>query len=339
MSTHSTTAVEQLLRRTYAEVSARTEVGDTPLFSDDGRAVARVTPLESAAARRRTPWFAAAAVLVLVVGGLVVLTGRQASAPAGRSAPRHVVPAWIPQVEGDSVSYLRFALTEINVADDVERLTWSTNAASISVTLDRVDASLPDGEAVEVGRTVASRNDDSLSWFGPGGALVTVSWSGAVDATMIDTFVDGLVYADDAMWSELTDHGGFLEDSYSPITSWRIDADPDFTIELVGNLHEGLALQVGSNGWALPIAECTWGWNDAVIEYPDDPGDPGRVGYVVLVPGVPDAVTVRASGEPDTVVRLTSLAPTLDVSVGTVVYDNRLLSSPGPDVGCNGDVS
>lgn len=312
--------VEDLLRRTFAEVAERTTV------TTSARTVATATPER----RWQRQLLAAAAVLVLVVGGLLVLTGRDADRPAGRGTPTRVVPGWVPRPPTTYGFFTPYALTELTSTAERDLVTYATASGSITVTLDRTRTSLPDGTPTEVRGGEARRTDSSLAWIGAGGAVVEVSWSGDVTDQMADSFVQGIAEVDETTWSELAGTGGFREDTYDPFTTVRIDADVPFDAELVGDLHQGLSLWIGSSGFLLgSVDRC-----DASVNYRTSDWESDVTGYTILAPGDVTSAVVRPIGNDDRVVEMTSLLPLADVSIGGVVYEDRAPNTQLPRVDC-----
>lgn len=331
MSTpRSSTEVEHLLRRTYAAVAERTAV--SPASNVDEVQLSPSVPTVRRAPSARL--VASAAAFVVLVGGLLALTGRDGAQPAGRDVSTRILPGLVPNdgpLDG-SGDWRPFALTELRTDPDRDRVTYSWYAASISLELDRTRRSLPDGEAVTIRGTQGRRTDSTLSWLGPDGALVEVSWSGEVVDDQIDSFVQGILYVDDDTWLEAAGTGGFRPQSTDEaIATVRIDAEVPFDVELLGNLHEGLAVWLGSSGFIIggPNIECRPVYNDLT----SDP-ESNRIGYAVLAGGDVVAAVVRAIGDDEQRIEMTSLLPLADLSIGGVVYENRRSSSPLPRVDC-----
>lgn len=320
MTVRSPANLEDLLRRTYAEVAARTSITQPT----------HAATAEPAASRWQRQLLAATAVLVLIVGGLLVLANRDAERPAGRGTPTRVVPGWVPRLTTPGGDWRTFALSELTSTSESDRITYSADAGEVTLTLDRTRTSLPDGTPTEVRGGDARRTGTSLAWIGPRGAVVEVSWSGDVTDQMVDSFVQGLAEVDERIWNELAGTGGFREDPYEPLASVRIDADVPFEVELVGDLHQGLSLELGSIGFpAGSIDRCAASVNDRTSDWESD-----VTGYTVLAPGDVTSAVVRATGADDRVVEMTSLLPLVDVSIGGVVYDDRTSSEPLPRVDC-----
>jgi hypothetical protein len=314
--------VEDLLRRTFAEVAERTTVAAAP-------AAPHAVP-GPARGRWQRQLAAAAALVVLVVGGLFVLTGRDAERPAGRGTPTRVVPSWGPRFATADGDQRPFALTELTSTAERDRVTYSADAGTLAIELDRTRSSLPDGTPTVVRGTDARRGESSLAWIGPGDAVVEVTWSGEVTDEMVTSFVQAVAEVDDATWAELTATGGFRERSYEALAEVRVDADVPFTVEIVGDLHEGLSLQLGNSGFRLGYVDrCASSVNDLTSDFEAD-----VTGYLVLAPGDVEAAVIRPIGDDDRVVEMTSLLPLADVSIGGVVYEGRSPSTQLPRVDC-----
>lgn len=320
----SSSDVEQLLRRTYAEVAARTSVGSG---TADGEA--RVVPIASARSARWRPALTAAAVLMALVAGLVVLAGRDDGAPAGRGTPTHLAPAWIPRSVTPDGDGRLFPLTELVSTDDgYDRLVYATDVAS--VTLERFH----DGTSGD--RRGASSSGGERRWAAPDGSEVVVSWSGEVGQAMIDTFVDGLIGADDELWADLIARGGFAPDlgAERALVTFPIDADEPFRVELVGDLHGGIMLRNGPSGFQIPVTACTADVNYDVADLRGrDLEQPGPIGYIVLVPGRRETAAV-VDGSDRFDIAVTPLDPVAAVSVGGIVLDDRVLADEPPTVEC-----
>lgn len=314
--------LEELLRRTYAEVAARTAV--------TSEAVATTRPPRPPAPPRRGRLLAAAAVVAIVVGGLALLADRDAEPPAGRGTPTRVAPGWVPRSTTPYGFSTTYALTELSSTGVHDIVTYSAAAGSITLTLDRGGSSLPDGTPTEARGAEARRTDHSLAWVGPGGAVVEVTWSGDVTEPMVESFVQGIVAVDDAAWAALSSTGGFRERSYEPLATVRVDADVPFDVELVGDLHEGLSLRLGPSGYSTgSIDRCAASVNDSTSDFEND-----IAGYVVLAPGDVEVAVVRPIGDDERRVEMTSLLPLADVSIGGVVYEGRSPASELPRVDC-----
>lgn len=326
MTNHRSTAdVEAILRRTYAEVAERTVVMPAP--TDAATRPAPHSPPGRTATRRL---LAFAAVLALVVGGLIVLANRDAERPAGRGVPTRVVPGWVPRTTSADGDGRPFALTEIDSDAQRDRVTYASAAGSVTVELDRTTTSIPDGSPVVVRGVEGRRTDSSLAWIGPADALVQVTWSGQVSDAMVDSFVQGLAEVDDETWEEVAGTGGFREPTEQPLAQVRVAADEPFEVGLVGDLHVGLSLRAGPNGFSLgSIDACRAGINYLTSDLDDD-----VTGYVVLAPGHIESAVVRPIGNDDRVIEMTSLLPLADVSIGGVVYEERAPNTQLPRVEC-----
>lgn len=296
--------VEDLLRRTYADVAERTAVtapGDAVLVPLAGR---------SRASRLR-PYLAAAAVLTLVVSGLALIAGRSDDQVADDGDFVHAVPSWVPHL-GTEGSRRPLRLTAIESSDTVDVLTWSADAASVTLRVERSGA-----VGVAVGRpstatdSAGSAGGSPLRWTERTGVVLEVAWTGDVPASEIDTFVRGIVLVTAGQWDELTSKGGFRDGDLQELTRFRIEADDAFDLRLVGDLHGGLHLE--QEGFGVPPA--TLG-RCRVQEVEQATGDGAATKrYVVLTPGQVSEAVVRATGV-DHVVTMTSLGPAVDVSVG-----------------------
>lgn len=324
-ASRSTDDVERLLRRTYAEVTERTTMSP--------RATSGVVRLSPATAPRLggRHILVAAAMFALVVGGLFALSNRDAEQPAGRDVATRVVPGWVPSLASADGSIDRaLILTELHSNPERDRITYANRDASITVELDRTRRVLGDGEPATVRATPGRRTDSSLSWIGPDDAVVEVSWTGSVDETTIDSFVRAIAYVDDDVWIETVGTGGFRRQPPEPLATVRIDADVPFDVDIVGDLHDGLSLQVGPNGFrSLGTGRCS-----ASVNYETSDLDTNVTGYVILAPGDAASAVVGAIGNDDRRIDLTSLLPLVDVSIGGVVYDERRPSARLPVVDC-----
>ena len=328
MSTsRSTPDVEQLLRRTYADVAERTTVA--PSLDD------RVVPVAPSIAPTRSgrrQILAAAAVMVLVVGGLLVLANRDAEGPAGRDAPTRILPGWVPRFTTPAEGFepRPLALTELQSDAERDRITYADAVGSITVELDRTRGVPSNGEPVIVRGGPARRTDSTLSWLGPDNAVVEVSWSGAVDDALIDAFVEALAYVDEDTWIEATGTGGFRRAPAESLITVRIDADPPFDVDVNGDLHSGFSLWFSESGSvALGTGRCS-----ATVNFDTSSREPNVAGYVILAPGDVSTVVVSTDGTEDRRVEVTTLLPLADVAVGGVVYENRTTSAPLPRVDC-----
>ena len=320
----STADVESILRRTYAEVAKQTTV-EQPIGGGRGPAL-----VVTATKPWRRQMLAAAAVLVLVVGGLFVLANRGIEQSAGRDGPTRIVPGWAARfTSSDGAFDLRsFALTELTSDSARDRITYASAAGSITAVLDRTRGLPSEGDRVMIRGGQARRTVSTLSWLGPDNALVEVSWSGAVDDSMIDLFVQSLAYVDEDVWSEVAGTGGFRRSLRDPLDALSVDADRSFDVEIVGDLHQGLQLQVGPNGFlALGVGRCS-----ASVNFETSDPDAGEAGYVLLAPGNVTSVVVTTDGD-DRQVDVTSLLPLIDVAIGGVVLP-RPSHAELPSVDC-----
>jgi hypothetical protein len=317
--------VETLLRRTYAAVAGRTTVAaagpgeDVPSWS--GRRVVRF--------RRQRLFAAVAALLALFVGGLLVMSDRTAEAPAGRDQPTRILPGWIPVVTSSDGRLRTFPLTELHSEAERDRITYATSDASMSVVLDRTRGLTAGGEPVSVRGASGRRSASTLSWIGPGGALVEVSWTGAVDDTMVDHFVRGLAFVDEDTWTEAAGTGGFRRAMRDPLVTVRIDGDEPFEVGLVGDLHEGLIVQVGEFGLLAGYERCQASWKSEISDL-----EAAVAGYLLAAPGDVTSVVVRTGDSAERRVELQSLLPVVDLSLGSTVYENRTETSETPRVDC-----
>ena len=280
----------------------------------------------------RRQLLAAAAVLALVVGGLLVLADRDMEPTTGRDAPTRILPGWVPRFTSPDGGFepRPLALTELRSDAERDRITYANALGSITVELDRIRGVPSDGEPVIVRGGPARRTRSTLSWLGPDAALVEVSWSGAVDDAMIDTFVGALAYVDDDVWVEAAGTGGFRRDPTESLVDVRIDAEPPFDVDVDGDLHDGFSLRFGQSGSdALGTGQCS-----ATVNFETSSRASNGAGYVILAPGDVSSVVVSTDADEDRRVEVTSLLPLADVAVGGVVYDNRSLGAPLPRVDC-----
>jgi hypothetical protein len=260
------------------------------------------------------------------------LVNRDVERPAGRDAPTRVLPGWVPRFASPDGGFepRPLALTELRSDAERDRITYANAVGSITVELDRTRGVPSDGEPVIVRGEPGRRTDSTLSWLGPDNAVVEVWWSGAVDDAMVDVFVQALAYVDDDVWIEATGTGGFRRAFRDPLTTVEIDAATPFAVDIVGDLHEGLQLQVGTSGFvALGVSRCSASFTDETSE-----PEANVTGYVILAPGDVSSVVVSTDQDEDQRVDVTSLLPLADVSVGGVVYENRTSSAPLPRVDC-----
>jgi hypothetical protein len=309
------TDVEDLLRRTYADVAERTtvtHVGD-----------AAVVPLAS---RRRGSWLrptlAAAALLALVVSGLVVIAGRSDDRAADTGDLVHAVPSWIPQL-GPEGSMRPMRLSAIESSDTVDSLTWSADPGSVTLRTERSAA-----VGVAGGRPAVASDGDGLAtgsplrWIERTGLELEVAWTGGLPATEIETFVRGIVLVTPDQWRALTARGGFRDEHMEEITRFRIDAEADFDVGLVGDLHSGLSLEMDNLG--MPVAVI-----DRCYATATTTDDPATTGYVVVTPQQTSEVIVTADGETHQIA-MTPLGPAVPLSVGGLVLE-RPVTARYPD--------
>lgn len=306
--------LERLLRRTYREIAARTDETTSPERPDQN----------AARSRRWQPVLAAAAVVAVVVGGLLALTNRGADAPAAIGEPRHIVPGWIPRADADDGDR-RFALTEITSTADVDRLVWSADIGSVTLEYDRSATMMVTGVPATVRDAPAVRTPDGIEWWGPAGGVASLTIEGGVDPGVLDTITRSLVYVDDSVWSTLTATGGFTGDADRPLRAWRIEADAGaFDLLLRGNLHDGFSPTDGMTGWSLDLVGCRTAINYGLSDLRGEPDRAlSRTTYTIVARGAPTEVVVSTDGELDRVVSMTSLEPTLDLSVGAIEYVGR----------------
>lgn len=314
----STDEVEALLRRTYTEVAARTFV-DEATSAGEARVV---SPRDRRAATWQRP-IAVAAAVVLMIGGLLALIARRADAPATGGEHGHVVIGSLPVTSGEPAGFpTSFALTDVVSTDSLDRLVYASAAAS--VTLEVTTASgVPDGEPIEVRGVTGRRAGTSVSWNLPTGGLATLSWSGSIDQDSIDAMLDSLLYVDDDVWRSLWEHGGFREFD-NAIATWRIPGDRRFEVALRGNLHDGFTLETGPSGIRLRTPatttnRCEIHLDYTTSEFSDDPAS-GTAGFQVVTGSAMTTAIVHLGGQPDRVVELTSLQPTIDLAVGGLTY-------------------
>lgn len=307
-----TTDVDDLLRRTYADVAERTVVtapGD-----------ASVVPIPRPA---RTGWLrpalAAAALLALVVSGLVLITGRTDDRASDAGDLVHAVPSWVPHL-GPEEFMRPMRLTAIESSGSGDSLTWTADAGTVTLRTER-PSTVDVADVADVRPTVASAADGSatgspLRWTERTSLELEVAWTGEVPATEIDAFVRGIVFVTATQWEELTARGGFRDEDRQELSRFRIDADDDFDVRLVGDLHDGLYLEQQSFGFPpATLDRCR------VQEVEQATGDGATTKrYVVLAPGQVAAAVVRATGV-DHPVTMTPLGPAVDVSVGGLTLE------------------
>ncbi len=318
--------VEQLLRRTYREVADRTDATTSPVLPDP----------DAVRPRRWQPALAAAAVIAVVVGGLLALANRGGEAPAAIGEPRHIVPGWIPRA-GPDPSESRFALIEITSTADVDRLVWSADTGSVTLEYDRAAMLMVTGAPATVRDAQAVRTPDGIAWSGPAGGVATVRIEGDVSAQVLDDVVASIIYVDDDMWTELTATAGFVRAEDDPLASWRVGGEHAVLVELIGDLHDGITVSVADDGSRTGFtpglqrscaSSVQWSMSRSTAGEPADSFE--RLGYSVFGQGAVTEVVVSAVGEVDQVIEMTPLRPVLDLSFGTVVYDDRSLGAPLP---------
>lgn len=302
------TDVEDLLRRTYADVAERTAV-TTP-----GDAV--LVPLaERSRASRLRPFLAAAAVLTLVVSGLVLIAGRSDHRAADAGELVHAVPSWVPQL-GPEGSMRPMRLSAIESSDTVDVLTLSADAASVTLRVERSAAlDVARGRPSVAGDAIGSTGSP-LRWTERTGLVLEVAWTGDLPVSEVDAFVRGIVLVTPDQWDELTATGGFRDEDRQELTRFQVDADDDFDVQLVGDLHGGLYLELENFG--VPPAMLDRCRAQALDSTTDDGVATKR--YVVLTPGLVTEAVVRATGV-DHVITMTPLGPAVDVSVGGLTLE------------------
>lgn len=330
MNAPSIDVVEDRLRRTYEQVAARTVAGDGTSNAPG-----------SESDRRRPVLLAAAALVAVLVTGLVVVSGRDGSAPAGTDDVRHLLPGVVPVLDGDDARPLPLTAVESDAETDVLR--WATGSGdALGLVVERGLPELDDTTERLRSRggrgAVRSATDDLvvLTWDEVPGVRVEVSSTGRVTADTLDRFVAGLVGADDETWDDVIGRGGFRAIEDRVVSRFRVDADADFDVDLVGTIHDGLALEVGPGGLPLPVEGCTVDINfattpgaDRTPEADRDDGEPDPVDYVVMTPDDVDVVTIRADGVTHQV-PTRSLRPIVDASIGGIRL-NREISDDLPE--------
>jgi hypothetical protein len=254
MTGRSTADVEALLRRTYADVAARTEV--------DGR-IADVPVRQIDAARRSRPtWtLAAAAALVVVTTGalFVVARGDERAATDDRDLI-HAIPTYVPRPDAGVNGLDHLPVTALSSSDEQDRIDYASESLSISVVVDRAAIPELDGRAVTVRNAQIAQiaGDDTagaLRWQVRPDLTVTIEWDGSVqDGTeAIAGMIDGLVLVDTATWERVVDHAGFAAPG-EQLVRRRIDG---LDVVLEGSIQSDLEFRVGNIGWTAPRhAQC-----------------------------------------------------------------------------------
>jgi hypothetical protein len=313
----TTTDVEQLVRRTFAGVAARTTIGAAAAPSEVR--LATVPPVRSHGRWRSLA--AAAAVAAVVVGGLVVLVGRDASAPSDESDLVHALAARVPQeplAQGGSVA---LPITEIVSTGRLDRLTWSADGISVSLIVERGTGTEPaTGVRTTIrGSTTAFRTERTdggeLRWIERPGVGVTVRWSGDVDKALVDDTVAGIFFVDDDTWRRAIDRAGFAAFG-EPLLEGTMTLGDRTDVELRGNIAEGYDIGIGPYGHDLPVADCS-----AVFEMMPSSGPDGPTRYLVLGPRGAVAAQVTVVGRPPVTVDLVPAFRGLDLTIGIAEFD------------------
>lgn len=324
------TDVEDLLRRTYRELAARTTVTGGSVPHDEVRLQPTAT-----SPRRIPPLAAAAAVVSLLVGGLLLLAGRDTSAPAADTVLVHALAGWVPQVPLDDGGTAIFPVTGIVSTDDFDRITWSSDDGVVSVAVDRGSApDRPTGETVLVrGGTVATRittaEGGALTWRERPGAVVTVEWSGDVAAELVEDVVAGVFFVDESIWDRAVATGGFGAEPRPAVLDRSVDAGHSVGVGLRGTIHDGFGVEIGNGGYSLPIEDC-----DVSIDFgrPVDGGRPTQ--YLVLGPRAATSAEVSVDGKVVATVELVTVFAGVDLTLGTFELD-RPVSADLPTAECS----
>lgn len=312
--------VERLVRRTLAEVGARTEIDPDPT----GAGVRVVATMPPAANRRWVVSAAAAVVVGVVVTGLLVIARRGAVAPADQSELVHVLPAFVAAPRGDAPRPL--ALTAISSDETSDSITYASAPLTVIVRVDRHPVDSFDGDALPIrdGGTAfvtGDAQDGRLRWRAPSGATITIEWEGESSGGIADiaTMLDALILVDADTWHRHTRFGGFTEPERR--LGRRVLEGVEISIE--GSLQTGLSYRIGGVGFAAPgRAGTCWAENLGDNEtWAIVSRSPDRVARVTFADGV------------ERTAELQRFAPGTDVGVA-VVRRERADRPSEPTVTC-----
>lgn len=285
--------VEDLLRRTYADVAERTTV--------EGRDDVTVVALSTVRDRRTSRWplLAAAAVVALVVAGLVVLRrdGTDTAAPVDESTLVHVLPGALPDADGGVEFGSAPALPLIRIDTDAEHdvLEYASDDMSLEISVLRgaavIDAPLgePNTELADgTAARLTTSSGTALTWDRTPTMRVTVTMTGAPEST-VRAVADALLYVDAAAWALATDHAGFASTSASDagiVAEYDLDTETPLTLHVRGDLHAGFLVAAPSisTGWWSSPDRCEVNASGASLVVVRSPA-PGR--FLVRVTGMP----------------------------------------------------
>lgn len=285
----STLDVEDLLRRTYADVADRTVAA--PL-SD-----AAVVPLRAQHAGHARRWpmlVAAAAAIVLVVAAAFALrrTGEDGPAGVDESTLVHVLPGEFPG-SGGGVPTMPLVRLETSAARDV--IEYAGDDDRLRIQVDRGDTVRPVEDPNLTFDGVPARQDVDtglrrFTWNPRPGMQVTVGWDRG-DLPAVRAFADQLIFVDEEAWRRATEHAGFgpyssSDPSSGVVAEYRLATTVPVTIQIQGWVHTGFTIRFPAASVSVPNIrqQCT-----ATRGLVDD----GPVGRVAVVAGEAGRATVR----------------------------------------------
>lgn len=303
--------VEDLLRRTYADVAERT------ITAPPGDAMIVPIARRGAAPQRWAMLAAAAAVVVLVVAAAVALQRTGSDGPAGvdESTFVHVLPGEFPGSGGD-VPTMPLVLLESSAERDV--IEYAGDGDRLRIQVDRGDAVRPVEEANLTFDGVAARLDVDtalrrITWNPRPAMQVTVDWDRG-DLPAVRAFADQLVFVDDAAWERAIARAGFgpystTDRSSGVVAEYRLPTTVPVTVEIHGWLHTGFMIRFPEASVIVPNIRQQCTASRGLV------GD-GPAGRIAVVAGEAGRATVRDQDG--------TIVSTVDVSVPIPGTDNYL---------------
>lgn len=276
----STLDIEDLLRRTYADVAARTVAappGDATLVALTG---GRAGP-------RRWAMLAAAAAVVALVAGGAALLGRDGPAGPADVDPAtlvHVLPGALPGpgnglITGDS-STLPLVRVESTSERDVLEYASDEQRFVIEVARGAAATSVEGGDR-SIGGASAVLDEERrvLTWNPRTGMQVTVRFEGG-DIERLLRLADALIYVDATAWESATANAGFgpwqiKDETAGVVAEFRLSTSDPVTVRIRGWLQSGYEIvfprSFGSVGISVDALDAPCRASGSMID--DGPGN------------------------------------------------------------------
>lgn len=295
------TDIEERLRRTYADVAARTAVADP----EDAPLVRMHERPDRAWLR---PGLAAAATIAVVVAGLMALqrSDDRRAGPVDGPSFTHALPGYLPVSDPggpETFLALRRIVTD-GVPETADTLEYAGDGVELIITTIATTAPLPSAPNTALTDGTPAWIDEGateLVWHPYAGLEASVRLTGSDEAVLRDV-ADQLIYVDDAAWASATGNAGFIRTVHRDgdprpgvVAGYDLPTGRPVRVEVGGHLHHGYRIEFDRSGSTASIPNAADGCRataSLLVGGVDDPV------VVVVLTDAPRTVAVSVEDAP-----------------------------------------